>query len=70
MIDCIRTGQQPYTRPEHAYHVLEIMLAAMEAAATGTTQKITSTFTPPAPMAVGDHGPQHLIHDRVHEDAQ
>jgi predicted dehydrogenase len=70
MIDCIRTGRQPYTRPEHAYHVLEIMLAAMEAAATGTTQKITSTFAPPAPMAGDEHGPQHLIHDRVHEDAQ
>ena len=70
MIDCIRTGQQPYTRPEHAYHVLEIMLAAMEAARTGTTQQITSTFTPPAPMSAHDSGPQHLIHDRVHEDAQ
>jgi predicted dehydrogenase len=70
MIDCIRTGQQPYTRPEHAYHVLEIMLAAMEASATGTTQQITSTFEPPAPMSTRDFGPQHLIHDRVHEDAQ
>ncbi len=70
MIDCIRTGQQPYTRPEHAYHVLEIMLAAMEAAKTGTTQQVTSTFTPPAPLSAHDSGPQHLIHDRVHEDAQ
>ncbi len=70
MIDCIRTGERPYTRPEHAYHVLEIMLKAMESAATGTTQKVGSSFEPPAPMATSDGGPQHLIHDRVHEDAQ
>jgi hypothetical protein len=42
----------------------------MEASATGTTQQITSTFEPPAPMSTRDFGPQHLIHDRVHEDAQ
>lgn len=70
MIDCIRTGKTPYTRPEHAHHVLEIMLAAMEASRTGTTQKLTSTFVPPDPMPENARGPQHLIHDRVHEDAQ
>ena len=70
MIDCIRTGRRPYTRPEHAYHVLEIMIKAMTAAATGSTQQIDSTFEPPEPMQAADCGPQHLIHDRVHEDAQ
>lgn len=70
MIDCIRTGRRPYTRPEHAYHVLEIMLKAMEAAASGATQRVESTFTPPDLMPRIDAGPQHLIHDRVHEDAQ
>lgn len=70
LIDCVRTGQRPYTRPDHAFHVLEIMLRAMDAAATGTTQKVTSSFESPAPMAAADGEPQHRIHDRVHEDAQ
>jgi predicted dehydrogenase len=70
MISCIRSGSRPYTRPDHAYHVLEIMLKAMEAARTGVTQKLTTTFEPPAPMPADARGPQHLIHDRVHEDAQ
>jgi len=70
LIDCVRTGQRPYTRPDHALHVLEIMLKAMESAASGTTQKVSSTFDPPEPMPLRDAGPQHLIHDRIHEDAQ
>jgi predicted dehydrogenase len=35
MIDCIETGTEPAIRPEHAYHVLEIMLATMESGRTG-----------------------------------
>lgn len=69
LIECVRTGRRPYTRPDHARHVLEIMLKAMEAARSGTTQKVQSTFEPPEPMPATDRGPQHLIHDRVHEDA-
>lgn len=70
LIDCVRRGERPYTRPEHAFHVLEIMLAAAEAARTGTTQAVHSTFVPPEPMPEHAGGAQHLIHDRVHEDAQ
>ena len=42
---------------------------AMESAATGTVQKVQSTFEPPPPMPASRRGPQHLIHDLVHEDA-
>jgi len=69
LVDSVRAGTTPYMRPEHAFHVLEIMLKAMEAGRTGTTQKLQSTFVPPAPMARGQRGPEHLVHDRVHEDA-
>lgn len=70
LVNAVRSGEPPYTRPEHAYHVLEIMLAAMEAARTGVTQQLSTTFTPPEPMPAGDRGDAHRIHDRVHEDAQ
>lgn len=69
LIQCVRSGERPYTRPDHARHVLEVMLKAMESARTGSVQKVDSTFEPPAPMTETE-GPRHLIHDRVHEDAQ
>lgn len=70
LVDCVRTGATPYTRPDHAYHVLEIMLRAMDAARTGTTQQVSSRFVRPDPMPADVRGPHHLVHDRVHEDAR
>lgn len=70
LIGCVHSGRKPYTRPDHAFHVLEIMLKAMQSAASGSTQRLTSTFEPPEPMDVVDTAPRHLIHDRTHEDAQ
>ena len=70
LVNSVRTGEAPYTKPEHAYHVLEIMLCAMEAARTGVTQMVTTSFTPPAPLPAKNLGDAHRIHDRVHEDAQ
>lgn len=71
LVRAVRTGTPPYTRPEQAFHVLEIMLGAMEAARTGVTQELTSTFTPPVPLPSAQRRDDaHRIHDRVHEDAQ
>lgn len=70
LVDCVLTGSEPYTRPEHAFHVLEIMLAAMEAAKTGQAQLINSTFTPPKPREVKLNRENQRIHDRVHEESQ
>lgn len=70
LVHCVRTGEPPYTRPEQAFHVLEVMLAAMEAARSGVTQTLTTGFVPPDPMPDRDRGDAHRIHDRVHEDAQ
>jgi predicted dehydrogenase len=71
LLDCIRTGAQPYTPIEQAFHVVEVMLAAEKAAETGATQDVNSSFVqaPPLPAA-GDRAEAHRVHDRVHEDAQ
>ena len=42
LIDCLETGRTPVTSPRHAYHVLEVMLRAFEAAAAGVTQVVES----------------------------
>ncbi|HMN30704.1 MAG TPA: hypothetical protein PKE45_21305, partial [Caldilineaceae bacterium] len=48
LVECIQTGQQPIVRPEHAYHVIEIMEAARAAGRDGQRREIQSTFTPPS----------------------
>jgi predicted dehydrogenase len=63
-VECIQTGTKPIVQPEHAYHVLEIMLKSMESGDTGRAIEIESTFTPPT----FDLGPAagaaaHLVHD-------
>jgi predicted dehydrogenase len=47
LVECLETGTAPLIRPEHAYHALEIMLAAQAAGADGRAREITSDF--PAP---------------------
>jgi len=44
LIDCIRKKERPLVTPEHAYHVLEIMLAAQASGRSGRAQEIKSTF--------------------------
>ena len=65
MIESVRTGTKPLITPEHAYHVLEIMTAAMRAGDTGQAQEIRSSFTPArfddAPLLGGAES--HLAHD-------
>jgi predicted dehydrogenase len=62
-VDCIESGTAPLVTPEHAYHVLEIMLKSMESGDTGRAIEIESTFTPPtfADADLLDHG-AHLVH--------
>jgi hypothetical protein len=64
LVECIRNGQRPLITPEHARHVLEIMLKAQQSGREGRAIAIDSTFTPPdfgkptAPTLA------HLVHDR------
>ena len=56
LVDCIETGQEPVTRPEHAYHALEIMLAAQAAGADGRAREIASDFPAPDLARLGEAG--------------
>jgi predicted dehydrogenase len=53
-------------QPEHAYHVLEIMLKALESGRDGQAKELTSTFTPPSFAE-----PDALVSaDRVHDPSR
>jgi predicted dehydrogenase len=47
LVDCVETGRPAITRPEHAYHVLEIMLAAQAAGRDGVARTVESGFPDP-----------------------
>jgi predicted dehydrogenase len=64
MMDCIEQKTKPVIRPEHAYHVLEIMLATMESGRTGQSVTINSTFEPPTfHLPEAEKTEAHLDHD-------
>ena len=64
MIDCIEQGTPPVVTPEHAYHVLEIMLKTMESGRTGRALPVESTFEPPRFEGAADLGEAaYLEHD-------
>jgi len=69
LVDCVETGRPTITRPEHAYHALEIMLAAQAAGRDGAARTIESDF----PELVYDElwieaEAAHLAHDRRSHD--
>jgi predicted dehydrogenase len=47
LADCVESGRPTVTRPEHAYHALEIMLAAQAAGRDGVARVIESGFPDP-----------------------
>ncbi len=47
LVDCVEKGRAPVTRPEQAYHALEIMLAAQAAGSDGVARAIESDFPDP-----------------------
>lgn len=66
LVECIETGNRPAVTPEHAYHVLEIMLKTMESGRTGQAIPIESSFTPPRFDHASTLGAgAHLVHDPV-----
>jgi predicted dehydrogenase len=46
LVACAEAGRPTVHRPEHAYHALEVMLAAKRSAAEGRFVDIESTFPP------------------------
>ncbi|WP_020576010.1 Gfo/Idh/MocA family protein [Actinopolymorpha alba] len=66
LIESIAAGTRPLVTPEHAYHVLDIMLNAIESGRDGTHHLVESTFAPLS-FADGDPGEAaHRVHDRTH----
>jgi predicted dehydrogenase len=63
LVECLETGQEPVTRPEHAYHALEIMLAAQAAGEDGRARDITSDFPAPDLARLGAVGAHARVHD-------
>ena len=51
--------------PEHARHVLEVMLAAQASGRDGTAKVVRSRFARPAFPDPDPTGPAHLVHDRT-----
>lgn len=49
LVECIYTGRPPLMRPEHALHVTEIMLQALQSARLGTAVDLQTTFQPLPP---------------------
>ena len=44
LVESVENGTPTITRPEHAFHALEVMLAAKRSAAEGRVIDVTSTF--------------------------
>ena len=69
LVECIETGAEPVTRPEHAYHALEIMLAAQAAGHDGVRREIESDFPDPVYEAEWLDAEAHRYdHDRRSHD--
>ena len=64
LVECVENGTPTVTRPEHAFHALEVMLAAKSSAIEGRAVEIRSEFPPLsyAPVATSDG------HDRSNHD--
>jgi predicted dehydrogenase len=64
LVDCLESGRAPVIRPEHAFHALEIALAAMRSSAEGRAVAIESPFPEPdyasLPALAGD---ERRVHD-------
>lgn len=68
LVECIRGDARPLVTPEHAFHVLEVMLRAQEAGRDGKARRIESTFTP-LELTEDTHAVEaHRVHDRTREE--
>jgi predicted dehydrogenase len=67
LIECIHENKRPLVTPEHAAHVLEIMLKAQQSSRENRVLPIQSTFTPPLFAETILAESAHLQHDRTRE---
>ena len=66
-VERIHAGTRLDVTPEHALHVLEIMLKAKESGREGRAFNIESSFTLPEPAESRPAEAAHLLHDRTRE---
>src|SRR5207253_8139489 len=64
LVDCVESGRPTITRPEHAYHALEIAIAAQAAGADGVARIVESDFPALVYDAPVEVAAPHLVHDR------
>ncbi|MEW6158175.1 MAG: Gfo/Idh/MocA family oxidoreductase [Verrucomicrobiota bacterium] len=67
LVECIHSGTTPKVTPEHAYHVLEIMLRAQDSGRDGRAHAIESGFPAPDLSEPIVAEAAHLQHDRTRE---
>ncbi|PYK98953.1 MAG: gfo/Idh/MocA family oxidoreductase, partial [Verrucomicrobia bacterium] len=67
LVECIQEGTRPTITPEHAYHVLEVMVKAQAAGRDGQTKIIEARFEPPVSPESGPTEAAHRVHDRARE---
>src|SRR5437667_7582996 len=67
LVECIRKRERPIVAPEHALHVLEIMLKAQQSGREGRALAIEGSFTRPEFSASKPTEAAHLAHDRTRE---
>lgn len=67
LVECIRNRERPLVTPEHAYHVLEIMIKAQQSGREGRAMALESLFAPPVFAEPAAQEPAHLVHDRTRE---
>jgi predicted dehydrogenase len=63
LVDCIITGAEPIVRPEHAAHVTEIIVRALESGEKGVALDLETSFKPVVFDAPESIRPGHRIHD-------
>ena len=62
-VECVHAGAPPRVTPEHALHVLEIMVKAEQAAQEGRTLELATTFELPPLADTPAPESAHLVHD-------
>ena len=67
LVESLHGGLAPLPRPEHARHVLEIMIKAQRSARESRALGIDSTFEPLVPKSATTPEPPHKIHDRTRD---
>jgi predicted dehydrogenase len=65
LVECIQSGDLLRITPEHAFHVLDIMLQAQAAGCDGRSRVVESTFAPPAFVEVKETLEAYRVHDRT-----